>query len=313
MFQKIAVCICLLLTVTVLVLGWHKAYARIGGGRSFGGKSFMNRPYSKPIPSSPMMRQQPNTSQQIQQGSVANTASRGFGGLGGIFGGLLAGTLIGSLLSGHGFSGGGFLDLILIAGLVYLAYRLFFKRKITSNEASVNNPLYATQQPLTSEMPISCSTTLSGTGWESLKSQHTTYSADVSNQAIPTNIPIDFNEEEFLKGAKAAYVRLNAAWDNRDLEDIQQFTTPGFLKELQQQITENPNPETTEIMLVNASVVDVKKIEDEELVSVYFNVLLRENQSQESPIEVQEIWHFVRPASGEGSWKLDGIQQVEPA
>lgn len=312
MFQKIAVCICLLLTITVLSLGWHKAYARIGGGRSFGGKPFMNRPYSKPIPSSPIMRQQPNTSQQIQQGSLTNTASRGFGGLGGIFGGLLAGTLIGSLLSGHGFSGGGFLDLILITGLIYLSYRLFFKRKITSNEASVNNPLYATQQPLASELPISRSTTLSGTGWESLKSQHTTYSANLSNQTIPTNIP-DFNEEEFLKGAKAAYVRLNGAWDNRDLEDIQQFTTPVFFNELQQQITENPNPETTEIMLVNASIIDVKKIEDEELVSVYFNVLLRENQSQESPIEVREIWHFVRPTSGEGSWKLDGIQQVEPA
>lgn len=312
MFQKIAVCICLLLTVTVLVLGWHKAYARIGGGRSFGGKSFMNRPYSKPIPSSPMMRQQPHTSQQIQQGSVTNTASRGFGGLGGIFGGLLAGTLIGSLLSGHGFSGGGFLDLILIAGLVYLAYQLFFKRKTTSNEASLNNPLYATQQPLASEIPISRST-ISSTGWESLKSQHSAYSTDVSNQAIPTNIPIDFNEEEFLKGAKAAYVRLNAAWDTRDLEDIKQFTTHVFFSKLQQQIAENPNPETTEIMLVNASVVDVKKIEDEELVSVYFNVLLREDQSQESPIEVREIWHFVRSTSNEGSWKLDGIQQVEPA
>lgn len=308
MFQKIVVCICLLLTFTILLLGWHKAYARIGGGRSFGGKSFMSRPYSKPIPSSPMMRQQQNTAQQMQQGAATNTASRSFGGLGGIFGGLLAGTLIGSLLSGHGFSGGGFLDLILIAGLVYLAYRLFFKRKVTPDEA-VNNSLYATQQPLPSG-PIS-QTTLAGTGWESLKSGGSTYSTTTSSQPITNSTPTDFNEEEFLEGAKAAYVRLNAAWDNRDLEDIAQFTTPTFLSELKQQLVENPNPETTEIMLVNGSIVDVKIIGDEELVSVYFNVLLQENQSQETPVEIKEIWHFVRPSSGEGSWKLDGIQQVE--
>ena len=25
----------------------------------------------------------------------------------------------------------------------------------------------------------------------------------------------------------------------------------------------------------------------------------------------REIWHFTRPASGDGNWKLDGIQQVD--
>ena len=50
---------------------------------------------------------------------------------------------------------------------------------------------------------------------------------------------------------------------------------------------------------------------DEQIAQVYFNVLLREDPSQEAPIDVREIWHFVRPASGDGTWKLDGIQQVE--
>ena len=62
---------------------------------------------------------------------------------------------------------------------------------------------------------------------------------------------------------------------------------------------------------VNASLLSVDTVGDEQIAQVYFNVLLREDPSQEAPIDVREIWHFVRPASGDGTWKLDGIQQVE--
>ena len=107
------------------------------------------------------------------------------------------------------------------------------------------------------------------------------------------------------------YTRLNNAWDKRDLSDIAQFSTPAFQKEIQQQAAEDKTPGNTEIMLVNASLLSVDTVGDEQIAQVYFNVLLREDPSQEAPIDVREIWHFVRPASGDGTWKLDGIQQVE--
>ena len=62
---------------------------------------------------------------------------------------------------------------------------------------------------------------------------------------------------------------------------------------------------------VNASLLSVDTVGDEQIAQVYLNVLLREDPSQEAPIDGREIWHFVRPASGDGTWKLDGIQQVE--
>ena len=101
------------------------------------------------------------------------------------------------------------------------------------------------------------------------------------------------------------------AWDKRDLSDIAQFSTPAFQKEIQQPAAEDKTPGNTEIMLVNASLLSVDTVGDEQIAQVYFNVLLREDPSQEAPIDVREIWHFVRPASGDGTWKLDGIQQVE--
>ena len=103
---------------------------------------------------------------------------------------------------------------------------------------------------------------------------------------------------------------MNNAWDKRDLSDIAQFSTPAFQKEIQQQAAEDKTPGNTEIMLVNASLLSVDTVGDEQIAQVYFNVLLREDPSQEAPIDVREIWHFVRPASGDGTWKLDGISRL---
>ena len=46
-----------------------------------------------------------------------------------MLGGLLAGSLLGSLLFGGGFNGGGFLDIILIGGLLFLAFKFFSRRR----------------------------------------------------------------------------------------------------------------------------------------------------------------------------------------
>lgn len=147
-----------------------------------------------------------------------------------------------------------------------------------------------------------------GFDWDALTtptSNQQTYAQDAPNK------PADFDEEEFLRGAKAAYARLNSAWDKRDLADIAQFSTPAFMKEIEQQAEEDKNPGKTEIMLVNASLVQVDTIGAEQIAQVYFNVLLREDPTQDAPTEVREIWHFTRPANGTGTWKLDGIQQVD--
>ncbi len=95
------------------------AARRFGGGKSFGSKPGMNRSTTAP------KQQQPGVAQQA-------TKKSGFlGGAGGMIGGLLAGTLLGSLLFGGGFDGGGFMDILLIALVAYLGFKLFsaFRRR----------------------------------------------------------------------------------------------------------------------------------------------------------------------------------------
>ena len=122
-------------------------------------------------------------------------------------------------------------------------------------------------------------------------------------------MPADFDAEEFLRGAKMAYNRLQAAWDSRDLNDIAQFASPAVMDAVRQQLAEETEPSKTEILLVNAQLLSVVNEDKEQRAQVYFDVLMRERPDQPTPSNVREIWHFVRELDG-GTWKLDGIQQV---
>ena len=309
-------CLSAVLVLVMLAFAYGEAdAARIGGGRSFGGRPSMSPPYTKPLPSNPSSSFNQQTNRQSQQMANSAAPSRGlFGGMGGMLGGLLAGSLLGSLLFGGGFNGGGFLDIILIGGLLFLAFKFFSRRRAATQGAGQPNAggfdsLRSTPgSDSTHQRTAAPQSGKGGFDWEALT---TPSSGQQPLYQDEPKKPAGFDEEEFLRGAKAAYTRLNNAWDKRDLSDIAQFSTPAFQKEIQQQAAEDKTPGNTEIMLVNASLLSVDTVGDEQIAQVYFNVLLREDPSQEAPIDVREIWHFVRPASGDGTWKLDGIQQVE--
>ena len=87
-------------------------------------------------------------------------------------------------------------------------------------------------------------------------------------------------------------------------------THPAVLDAVREQLEAEPTPGTTEVLLVNAQLLGVENDGDEQRAQVFFDVLMRESPDQQAPSSVREVWHFVRPITG-GSWKLDGIQQVD--
>lgn len=207
-----------------------------------------------------------------------------------MFGGLLMGGLIGSLLFGGAgaFAGPGLLDLLVIGAILFFVVRLLKARRA------------ATQTAGTYQGPLRAEYSFGGTS--------TPYREDSSVVSVPAG----FDKEEFLKGAKAAFARLQEAWSKRDLEDIRHFASPVLMEELERQAKLDPTPSPVEILLVDASLNDVRDEGDERTASVYFDVLMREEPGQEDPSRVKEIWHFRRILSDPGShWVLDGIQQVE--
>ena len=268
--------------------------ARLGGGRSFGSRPSMSQPAQAP---SAMQRQ---STQQRQQASQAQQPQRkGFlGGMGGLLGGLLAG----SLLFGGGFSGGGIMDILLLGILLFVGLKLFARARSKAQPA----PAGAGNAPMGGMEPPLQRNDTAASGWDTLSGQNNAYN---SQPEVVIPMPADFDAEEFLRGAKMAYNRLQAAWDSRDLNDIAQFASPAVMDAVRQQLAEETEPSKTEILLVNAQLLSVVNEDKEQRAQVYFDVLMRERPDQPTPSNVREIWHFVRELDG-GTWKLDGIQQV---
>ncbi|MDR2850965.1 MAG: 39S ribosomal protein L45 [Desulfovibrio sp.] len=271
--------------------------ARLGGGRSFGAKPFM----SNPAPN--IFHQTPPAAQGQAQRQATATAGQPrtgmFGGMGGLFGGLLAGTLIGSLLAGHGFAGGGMMDILILGLLIYLALKLFARMRSRPAEATAGAADSVHQYTRLEDNSNSA-------GWDRLRD---TGGASSPQGAAASSLPDDFDAEEFLRGAKMVYNRLQNSWDKRDLNDIAEFATPAVMQTVREQMEADPTPSTTEVLLVNAHVLDVERDGDSQRAQAFFDVLLREDKNQETPSTVREIWHFVRPITN-GNWQLDGIQQV---
>jgi len=141
--------------------------------------------------------------------------------------------------------------------------------------------------------------------WDTLRSQKK------KGKDGKPNLEPDPEESEFVQGAKATFSRLREAWDDRDLEDIRQFTTPDMFARFQEWAERNPEPKRTEIMLLNASLMGVRKEEDREVASVSFDALVHSGGGS-SPENLRQVWEFVRSTEGEGStWLLDSLEDVE--
>lgn len=315
MLSRMIVVLCSFMALLFLAVTVDVAdAARVGGGRSFGGKSFMNRSTTAP---SSVTKPQATQQQAGAMGAQATQRQGLFGGMGGMLGGLLAGSLLGSLLFGGGFGGGGFMDILIIGGLLYLLFKFLARRRAASAAAAGsagvggNATMSAPGGPYAYQSGPSPGTAsggnIGGMGWDALSSGSQPAASAVDNGP---SVPEGFDQQEFLEGAKAAYVRLNASWDKRDIDDIGRFATPAFMTEIRAQAADDPTPSRTEIMLVNASLAEVRQEGDEQLASVFFSVLLREESGQSAPVDVREMWHFVRNVDGSGQWRIDGIQQV---
>ncbi len=259
--------------------------ARMGGGRSFGSRPSYQR--SAPAPS------QNTTTSTGQTARQPGTPSGPFAGRGGMLGGLLMGGLIGSLLFGGGFSGPGLMDLLLVGGGLFLLMRFLRARRMAAQSPLGGAPAFERG---------------SDQAWGSAGYSPST---GPSAELQPPSLPPGFDAQEFLKGANAIYVRLQAAWDRRDLEDIRQFASDEVFTEIYHQAQEDPRPGKTELLLINPSILEVRDVDDRTVASVLYDVMLRENEAEVSK-QVRELWHFSRQRGNASSfWLLEGIQQVQ--
>ncbi|MCP2936767.1 Tim44-like domain-containing protein, partial [Salmonella enterica subsp. enterica serovar Typhimurium] len=81
----------------------------------------------------------------------------------------------------------------------------------------------------------------------------------------------------FLRQAKLNFVRLQAANDKGDVEDIRQFTSPEVFAEIRMQLQERGGEtQHIDIVQLDAALLDLVTENDQYIASVRFSGLLRE-------------------------------------
>lgn len=123
-------------------------------------------------------------------------------------------------------------------------------------------------------------------------------------------IPAGFDVEAFVRNAKVNFIRLQAANDSANLDDLREVTTPEMFAELKMDIVERgAAAQQTEVVTLGADVLEVVEDAARYVVSVRFTGQIREDKFA-APEAFDEVWHLTKSRTGSGGWLLSGIQQA---
>ncbi len=219
---------------------------------------------------------------------------------GGMLAGLGIGALLGSMFSGGGLGGGigAILMLLAFGAVAFMVIRMLAARGKPADKPIAFASATAFSAPPESEAPprVAIGANLAP-----------------ATQAPPaaTNIPPDFQVEPFLRQAKMAFIRLQAANDAKDLDDIRDYTTPEMYAEIAMQIEERLDEvQKTEVVNVYPTLVEVANEDGYEVASVRFAGLMRE-AADANPAPFDEVWHVRKKIGDKTSpWLISGIQQL---
>jgi predicted lipid-binding transport protein (Tim44 family) len=260
-------------------LGSHDAEAkRFGGGKSFG----MQR-------SAPAKQSAAPAPQRQQQGAAPTTAPQKRSWMGPIAG-LAAGLGLAALFShlGLGEEMANFFMIALLAMAAFMLFRWMMRR---------NAPAKPTLQY--AGMPHPAPAAFDSTP------------AGVSSSATAVgSFPPGFDAAAFVREAKLNFIRLQAAYDAGNLDDLRAFTTPEVFAEIRMQLSERGDArQLTDVMTLDAEVLEAVDEGKQHVVSVRFSGLVRED-ADAAPTPLDEVWHLAKPVSGAGGWLIAGIQQA---
>lgn len=127
------------------------------------------------------------------------------------------------------------------------------------------------------------------------------------------HLPAGFDAPAFERTAKLIFIRMQAANDSADLNDLRAFTTPEMFASVKLDLQDRgAAAQRTDVVRVDAEVLDVANEAERQIVSVRFHGLVRE-EADGTAEPFDEVWHLVKPADGSREWAIAGIQQAAAA
>ena len=287
---------------------------RFGGARSSGFQRNMpartapNAPPAKPATPSQAQQANPGTA-----GAAAAAPRRSWmGPIAGLAAGLGLAALMSHLGMGEGFAN--MLMLVLLAGAAFFLIRWVMQRMGGARSPAMAgaaagsgaNGLRAQSawQPLPSDAPMQRVAdpvaALAGSA-----SSPTTAAVPGVTRAF---VPATFDAESFTRTAKMIFIRMQAANDSGDLDDLRRFTTPEMYAAVRLDLQERgPAAQKTDVVRVDAEVLDVASEDGRQIVSVRFQGRMVEDGTAN---DFSEVWHLVRPLDDSLPWAIAGVEQM---
>ncbi|MCX8017036.1 MAG: Tim44-like domain-containing protein [Rhodocyclaceae bacterium] len=273
---------------------------RLGGGKSVGMQRQVEAPKAPAAPAAAPAPSAPTAAMPAKPASAAPQATPARSWLGPVAG-LAAGLGLAALASHFGFGEelASFMLMALIAFAVLAVVGFFLrKRALAQQPALAGNAgghfRSGDDEPVASRF----------------EAMRPTVGAGMTAPAATGRVPADFDVAGFVRSAKVNYIRLQAANDAGNLDDLRAFTTPEMFAELKMDLAERGSAkQETDVIDLDAEVLEVVEEGNRYIASVRFTGHIREEKH--GPVEsVDEIWHLVKPRDGSGGWLLAGMQQV---
>lgn len=314
----------LMLAITALSMMADALARPMGGGRSFGrqSQSVRQMPRQAPAPAPQPSPQYGNQARPAPAPMPQPIPQKRPSMWKNVLGGALLGLGLGALFSHFGIGGAlaSGLSSLLMIGLLVLAV-VFIVRMFRRKDTPADTPFQGyNQSPMAASATPDIGSGMNQPAWQPPNAfqgggtpeigsgLNQGYAPQVAHQ--PWGVPADFDSHGFLREAKAMFIRLQAAWDKGDVQDLREFATPEVFAELKTQILERNANDFTDVVSIDAQLLGIETTERDYLASVQFNGTIRTAPGA-APEPFTEVWNLSKPLSGTGGWVLAGIQQLQ--
>lgn len=273
-----------------LGLGVNDAEAkRLGGGKTVG----MQRQSVAPAPAAPTQQAMPAKPSAPAAAPAATPKRNWLGPIAGLAAGLGLAALFSHLGLGEEMANVVMIALLAMAAL--FVFRMLFRRNASPAQAAGQSMQYA---GAAGHAPVTPPPSFEQAGGGN------------SQVAAGNRIPADFDVEAFVRVAKLNFVRLQAANDSRNVDDIREFTSPELFAEIRLQVDERGSGgQQTDVVRLDAELLEVTTEGNQHVASVRFSGLIRE-EADAPAAPFDEVWNLSKPVSGGKGWVVAGIQQL---
>jgi predicted lipid-binding transport protein (Tim44 family) len=303
--------------LSLSVLAPQAAYAkRFGGGNNVGMQRSM--PPAKAPDTGSSFKPSPAAAPAAAGAGAAAAAAKPNRSWMGPLAGIAAGLGLAALMSHLGMGGlggmGEMLMMVLMAAAAFMLVKMVLRRfaaqkspqglQFAGGAGTEQNPV-STAPGASTQNTGAWGAGTPGSLWSSSAAQTTTSPATGPSLSIPA----DFDTEGFERIAKLMFIRLQAANDTGDLTDLRAFTTNEMFATAKLDLQDRGDQtQQTDVVKLNAELLDVAQDATQQIVSVRFHGLIREEASMPTTT-FDEIWHVVKPLDGHREWAIAGIAQ----